>query len=137
MIKKFESFSDDFKEELKEYLSDVSDLYDVELIIWTKEEYLESDEVKDGYIDGNQSRFADQSNYIVKFNMQSYPMVKKEFSIANINKPTEYSLDGTIKASKHNYDLLNSIKMGLDRLRCEYYFYIKNINDCYLFISRE
>ena len=44
MIKKFESFSDDFKLDLKEYLSDVYDLYDTKVEIYTKEEYLESSE---------------------------------------------------------------------------------------------
>lgn len=140
MIKKFESFSDDkddFKEDLKNYLSDAFDLYDTKVTIWTKEEYLESEEVKRGNINGHQSRFLDHSNYIVKTNIKSNPEVKKElnFDLSNINKPLEYSLEGAIKSAKHNYDLLSSIKNGLDGLNVNYKFYIKDIYQCYFFIN--
>jgi hypothetical protein len=135
MIKKFESFSDDFKEDLKEYLSDVIDLYDTKITIWTKEEYLESEEVKSGRINGNQSRLVEQANYVVKTNIKPNPDIKREFSIANINKPTEYSLEGAIKSSKHNFDLLSSIKNGLEGLGVSYKFYIKDTYQCYFFIE--
>ena len=127
MIKKFESFSDDFKEDLKEYLSDVLDVYDTEITICTKEEYLESEEVKRGKIDSNQYHFLEQANYVVKTNIKSNPNVKR-FN-------PEYSLEGAIKAAKHNYDLLSSIKNGLDVLGVSYKFYIKDTYQCYFFIN--
>lgn len=128
MIKKFESFSDDFKEDLKYYLIDVHDMHDTELDIWTKEEFLNTSEAKNRNLDSNQYNYLDKSNFVVKTRIKPNPG-------DYINHDFEYSLDGAIKAAKHNYELLKSIENGLHEVN--YKFYIKDQYDCYFFINHE
>ncbi len=127
MIKKFESFSDDFKNDLREYLIEVYDDFDTEIEIWTKEEFLATDEVM--RVNGHQYNYLRDSNFVVKTYIKPNPYI-----------PTggghiEYSLEESIKASKHNYDILTVIKNGLESLHVDYKFYIKDTYQCFFFIN--
>jgi hypothetical protein len=131
MIKKFESFSDDFKNDLREYLIEVYDDFDTEIEIWTKEEFLATDEVMRGNINGHQNRYLKNSNFVVKTRIKPNP-----YTISGGNGGNqEYSLEGAIESAKHNYDILTVIKNGLESLNVDYKFYIRETYQCFFFIN--
>lgn len=128
-IKKYnESLSQLGSGELKDYFIDIYDNYDTELEVYNKGEYLKSDEVLRGNIDGNMYSFLEEFNFILTFRIE--PDVSDY-----INQRTEYSLSGTIESYRHNHSLLSFVKKKFDSLTNDYKFYIKNSYKCYFFFN--
>jgi hypothetical protein len=128
-IKKYnESLSQLGSDELKDYFIDIYDNYDTEIEVYNKDEYLKSEEVLRGNIDGNMHSFLEEFNFI--FTFQIKPDVYDY-----TNQRTEYSLVGTIESYEHNNSLLSFVKKKFDSLTSDYKFYIKDYYKCYFFFN--
>jgi hypothetical protein len=134
MVKKFESFSHSTKEDIIEVLSDIYDIYDNKFEVFTKIEYLNSDEVKRGNIDGNMYTNLEtigDDGHVVKFRTFSYSSKDwwEEYG------SRRYSVDDFIESTKKNLEMMKIVKGGFNSLNLNYIFYIKNSYLCYFFIE--
>jgi hypothetical protein len=116
-------------EDLRDYFSDLEDLFDSEMKIYTKSGYLNSDDVKGGNVNGNIYSYLKDYDYLIITRIKSYP--------SSFTGRSVYSLSGAIESSKYNHDLLSLIKSKLDNTKLidEYEFYLKDSYKCYFFFN--
>lgn len=141
MIKKFESFSDDFKSEIRDYLSDVIDSYDCELVIYTSEEFSETDIYKSGSSYFRGLLFLNTiggtlraCEYVIHLKLKKV----REFGYDEDMKSVTI-LSNVVSNLKTRYEVLDIINKGLDSLNLNYKFLEESEKqpiryECYFFI---
>ncbi len=133
MIKKFNYFKESntpieqLKEDVEDLLIDLSDeLYyklGKDMFIYTKEEYLNSDDVKRGNITGYMTHLIENSKIIINIKPKHI----------YISKPS--SLEKQLECTKHHYELLKLVGERLDRLNATVNFYRHSESSWYLYIE--
>jgi hypothetical protein len=124
-IKESASFTKaDIEDLLLELCDELNYVFNKNLFLYTKEEYMNSKEYKSGNVNGYQLNYTDRSDFIINILPNNY-----------YDYNTYDELDKRIKRSERVYKTLNILKEILTRLNLNVIFYEKDTYNWYIFLS--